>query len=174
MTADLEIRRYRPGDRERVETIVETALRDAGAYFEDAPDGAEGPIEGEYLESGGEFLVGEVAGTVVATGAFRPVAGIVAASLDSIDDTTIETKRMHVHPDHQRRGFGQQILDELQHRARSRGYDELVLNTTDLQTAACRFYEDDGFEVLERDSITAFDRSFDVAIHRKALSAAAE
>jgi len=54
-------------------------------------------------------------------------------------------KRMRVHPDHQRRGFGQQVLDALQDRARDLGYTRLVLDTTVQQVAAQRLYEKCGF-----------------------------
>lgn len=171
MGRTLDIRRYRPPDRERVESVIESALRDAGAYFEEPPDAAE-PIAEAYLREAVEFIVGELGGTLVATGALRPVEGIVAAYLDSFDAETIEIKRMHVHPDYQRRGYGQQILDELQRRARARGRRELVLSTSDLQTAACRFYESNGFEEVGRDSIEAFDRSFDVVVYRKSVPTA--
>lgn len=52
---------------------------------------------------------------------------------------------MRVHPDYQNRGFGQQLLDALQNRARNLGYTKLVLDTTVQQVAAQRFYEKSGF-----------------------------
>lgn len=170
MPETLEVRRYRPADRERVEVIMETALRDAGAYDEDAPEDLDGSLARAVLDGAGEFLVGEVDGTVVATGAFRPVEGIVATSLDTFGDDTGEIKRMHVLPDHQRSGYGQRLLDELERRALNRGYRELVLATSDRQTAACRFYESNGFEEILRHSIGAFDESFDMLVYRKPLS----
>ncbi len=43
-----------------------------------------------------------------------------------------EIKRMRVHPDFQRRGFGQMILEALEARAVALGYAALHLDTTTL------------------------------------------
>lgn len=170
MGADLAIRRYQPADRERVDAVMEAALRDIGAFFEDAPDDADDTLEEEYLASGGEFLVGEVTDHIVATGAFRPVRGVITKHLDTIEEGTVEIKRMHVDPDHQRQGYGRQIFNELQQRAHNHGYTELVLLTTGLQTAAQNFYEATECEELERESVDFLGESFDAIIYRKILS----
>lgn len=96
--------------------------------------------------------------------------GEVGAYLDTIADGTVEIKRMHVDPDHQRQGHGQRILDELQQRARNRGHTGLVLNTLSLQSAAQYFYESNGFTELDREHVTADGRSFDVVIYHKRIS----
>ena len=170
MGVELSIRRYQPDDRERVETIMEAALRDTGAYFEDTPEDTTLTLQEKYLESGGEFVVGEINGQIVATGAFRPVGGLVTEFLDSIPDGAIEIKQMHVAPDYQRQGYGQQILDELQERAREDGHTTLLLETTSLQSAAQHFYEANGFEEVVREPVEAEGRAFDVLFYRKTLS----
>lgn len=169
MTERLSIRQYASDDRTRVDAVMEAALRDTGAYFEDVPHESTAPIEEEYLDSGGEFLVGEVDGEIVAIGAFRPVGGLVSEYLDSIDDGTVELKRIHVAPEQQRLGYGQQILDELQRRAHNRGSTTLVLLTTSLQKAAHRFYESNGFIEIDRTHVTAGEKSFDDIIYRTYL-----
>jgi ribosomal protein S18 acetylase RimI-like enzyme len=116
-------------------------------------------------------LVGEINDRIVATGAFRPVQGIIANFLDTIGDSTVEIKRMHVDPDYQRRGYGQQIFTELQQRAQNQEYTELVLLTTSPQIAAQNFYEGNGFEEIERESVEFQGESFDAIVYRKILTA---
>lgn len=67
-------------------------------------------IENIYLK-GGDFIVGELEGKVIAMGAFKRK-----------DEEAAEIKRMRVHPDFQGRGFGQAILEELEKRAKKMGY----------------------------------------------------
>jgi len=169
MGSEFILRRYRPADRERVEAVMESALRDAGVHFEEAPPDADGTLTEEYLDSGGEFLVGEVDGRIVATGAFRPPGGFVTECLDDVKEGAAEIKRMHVAPDYQRRGYGQHVLDELQRRARNRGHTVLVLNTSSIQTPAHRFYESNGFAEIGREPVGAGGKSFDLVFYRKSL-----
>lgn len=166
----MAIRRYETDDRERVKAVMEAALRDAGDFFEDAPNDDDDTSYNEYITSGGEFLVGEVDHRIVATGAFRPVRGAIKKHLESIEDGTVELKRMHVDPDHQRQGYGQQIFEELQQRAQDQGYTDLVLITTGPQTAAQNFYEACGFEEIERETVDFFGGSFDGIVYQKSLS----
>lgn len=170
MGSSLAIRRYHPDDRERVETVMEAALRDTDTFLQDAPDDYDETLENEYLASGSDFLVGEISDRIVATGAFRPVRGMITEHLDSIGDGTAELKRMHVDPNHQRRGYGRQIFTELKQRAQELGYTELVLVTSSPQTAAQNFYEATGFEEIERKAVEFLGRSFEAIVYRKMLS----
>ena len=100
----LSFRRYEPSDFDQVWRLHKVALVDAGA------DAGEGPWEDDlraigdaYLASGGDFLVGEYLGRVVAMGALRrvgPADAVIA--------------RMRVHPDLQRRGIGRAMLELLE------------------------------------------------------------
>jgi N-acetylglutamate synthase-like GNAT family acetyltransferase len=96
-------------------------------------------IDEVYLDAGGEFLVGELDGRIVAMGALR-----------RHDDGTGEIGRMRVHPDLWRRGFGRQILTALERRARELDLRTLWLVTTTGQTAAQHLYEKNGYVPLER------------------------
>jgi ribosomal protein S18 acetylase RimI-like enzyme len=91
-------------------------------------------VEKVYFENGGEFLVGVLDGVVLAMGAFKRT-----------DETRVEITRMRIHPDAQRRGYGQLILSALEARAREMGYATLHLETTVQQTAAQGLYERNGF-----------------------------
>jgi len=97
MEGELAVGRYEPGDADRVWTVHERALRASSLTFvEDAAaDEDIAAISERYLDAGGEFLVGLVDGEIVATGGFRPRGS-----------EAVEIRRMRVHPDHQRRGYG--------------------------------------------------------------------
>jgi hypothetical protein len=63
----LTIRRYQPADQEDVWSLHNLGLRQAGAHAGDGPwDDDLRQIESAYLRGGGEFLVGALAGRVVA------------------------------------------------------------------------------------------------------------
>jgi ribosomal protein S18 acetylase RimI-like enzyme len=98
-----------------------------------------------YLDARGEFLVGLVSGRIVAMGALR-----------RHDDLTAEVKRMRVHPDLQRRGFGRTVLRRLEQRAIQLGYRRLVLDTTERQAAAIALYRSEGFTETGRGQVFGF------------------
>lgn len=147
-TDSLTVRRYRESDAEDVWVVHERALRASPIEFvEDAPDDKDlTEITAHYLHEGGEFLVGVVDGTVVATGGFLPENGESA-----------EILRMRVHPDHQGQGYGERILQSLERRARDRGYTVLVLYTNAQLRAARQLYEKNGYEETSRETIHTGD-----------------
>lgn len=167
MSPDLTIRRFEPGDGERVRELDERALREVNAYVDDPavvqqmhPDDKETfdedlyDIAGKYLDAGGEFLVGVVDGEIVAMGA-----------LERESNARARLTRMRVQPEFQREGFGQAILDELEQRARELGFEELLLDTTARQEAARAFYEANGYAQFAREQWGEFD----VRLYRKRL-----
>ena len=56
-----------------------------------------------------------------------------------------EVKRMYVQPEYRGRGVAQQILEELESAAYTRGCQELMLETGPYQPAALAFYEHSGY-----------------------------
>ena len=143
MDRRLRIRRYTPADHQRVVDLHIAGLEQFGVK---APHGSWDAdlddIEGVYLSKGGDFLVGEIDGKVVAMGGFRRKS-----------DTTAEVKRMRVSLDHQARGLGQSILDELTLRARALGYSKLCLDTTARMVPAQKLYKKNGFFEVGRETI---------------------
>jgi ribosomal protein S18 acetylase RimI-like enzyme len=138
--AQLELRTFEAGDAEAVWDLHDAALSAAAVH------GGRGPweddlrdIQGAYLEPGGEFLVGFAEGTLVGMG------GLLRHSPDAA-----EVKRMRVHPDFQRQGFGRQILDALESRAAALGCREIRLDTTAEQIAARQLYESAGYRETGR------------------------
>ena len=92
-------------------------------------------IPNVYLNGRGEFLVGEIDGELAAMGGLREIDGVRG-----------EIKRMRVLPQFQRCGYGQQVLDALEARARQLGYEALELDTLRFQLAARAFYTKNGYE----------------------------
>jgi GNAT superfamily N-acetyltransferase len=146
----LQIRRYEPSDKFAVRRLHDDALNEVGAHlgrgtWDEDLDG----IEGAYLVSGGEFLVGVLEGEIVAMGALRPVSSGAA-----------EVKRMRVRPGLQGRGYGRALLDALHRRAAELGYTTLRLDTTVQQLAARRLYLENGYHEVGRGRIGPFDCVF--------------
>lgn len=147
MNPKLYIRRYRPQDKAAVWDLHNVALHQVGAHAGNGPwDDDLHDIEGVYLKAGGDFLVGELGGTIVAMGAIRPTS-----------QTRAEVKRMRVAPQYQRRGFGQAMLTALEEAAKRLGFETLHLDTTVKQVAAQRLYEKNGFKQVGRAELAGFE-----------------
>ena len=143
----IAIRRYEPGDREAVRNLHDAALNGVGAHLgTGAWDADLDAIESVYLGNGGEFLVGVLAGELVAMGALR-----------RDPDGRPWITRMRVSPLFQGRGIGQTLLDALHRRAAELGYGTLHLDTTVGQTAARRLYEKNGYRETGRGRVGPFE-----------------
>lgn len=137
----LRIRQYRDSDQTGVWELHNVALTAVGAHAGNGPwDDDFQHIKEVYLDNGGEFLVGEYEGQIVAMGALKRTS-----------DTVAEVKRVRVHPSFQRRGFGTLILQTLENRARELGYATLHLDTTVQQIAAKALYTKHGFKQTRRE-----------------------
>jgi ribosomal protein S18 acetylase RimI-like enzyme len=145
----LTIRRYQSSDHAAVCELHKTALLAAGAYlgghFNDDLD----QIESIYLNNGGEFLVGTLQDRIVAMGALRRT-----------DADRAEIKRMRVHADFQRHGFGQAIYTMLEKRAVELGYSLLHLDTAVVLVGAQHFYTKNGYQEVRRDKLADLDCIF--------------
>ncbi len=134
------LRHYQPADDDEVWFLHKLALDGVGANAGDGPWNDDlHDIDEAYPRNGGEFLVGHVDGRLVVMGALRRV-----------DDEIAEIKRMRVHPNFQRKGFGQAMLTVLEERAAQLGYTKIVLDTTDRQKAAQALYEKHGYVEVGR------------------------
>jgi len=139
-TAAGRLRRYEPRDREAVWTLHRTALREAGSNPEDVPHNEDiRDVEANYLDPGGEFLVVESDGEVVAMGG-------LAVGGEEIPAGAGELLRIAVDPDYQREGYGDRVVAGLEVAARERGLDRVVLWTAQRQRSAVRFYRARGYE----------------------------
>jgi ribosomal protein S18 acetylase RimI-like enzyme len=145
----LVLRRYEPSDLQAVWALHQLASQVAGVptpelYFSDLQD-----VESAFLSSGGEFVVGEYKGHLVAMGGLKRTAGDRA-----------EITRMRVHPNFQRQGFGSALLRHLEKRAAELGYRTLHLDTLVVQEAARHFYLRHGYRCVGSGHKEAFEVVF--------------
>ena len=147
--ADLTLRQYTPDDAAAVWDLHERALREAGAYDDEYAhlDADLQNVAAEYLDTGGEFLVGERDGELVAMGALQPSR--VVDHHETRNGTAV-VRRVRVDPEYHRQGYGSKVLERLQERARGLDFDRLVLDTTSEQEAAIGLFEAYNFEEVER------------------------
>jgi ribosomal protein S18 acetylase RimI-like enzyme len=135
-----------PADAAAVWALHNLALTHVGAHPGNGPwDDDLHAIEVVYLDSNGEFLIGECDGQIVAMGALLRLTARRA-----------EIKRMRVHPAYQRRGFGRALLRRLESCAANLGYTELELATTVQQAAAQGLYQAEGYTETRRFLVGSF------------------
>ena len=98
-------------------------------------------IEGSYFDAGGDFLIGEVDGHIVAMGGIRANKPYRA-----------EVNRVRVHPAFRRQGCGRALMAAWENRARLLGFRELHLDTATNQPEAVEFYRSLGYQEVGRES----------------------
>ena len=172
MPEELTIRRYQPADSGRVRELHELVLRDAGGYVEGVPDEDVRDPLGSYVESGGEFLVGERTGTVVAMGGYRPASDWAIEAFEAVAEPAAELKRMRTDPTCQGKGHGTAILGVLETRARRAGFREFLLDTGADFEQPRAFYERRGYVHERTVSESIGDRTLEMALYRKRLDRA--
>jgi ribosomal protein S18 acetylase RimI-like enzyme len=134
------IRRYEPADCDGVwnlHSVVMKAIDGPDAdvsWAEDLQD-----VAASFLQTGGDFLIGVLDDQIVAMGGIHKTSA-----------TAAEVGRMRVHPEYQRRGLGQAILQTLEANARELGFRRLTLETPAEQLAAQRLYVKHGFQEIRR------------------------
>lgn len=82
----------------------------------------------------GTFLIARADGHAIGCGALR-----------TLDEATVEVKRMYVEPELRGRGIAKTILDQLEGTARAMGASRLVLETGIHQAEAIGLYRQAGF-----------------------------
>ncbi|WP_084964743.1 GNAT family N-acetyltransferase [Thermoactinospora rubra] len=137
----MKIRRYRWSDLDTIVALHQVCLAEVGLfpgdgvyYDDDFPR-----IHEVYLASGGDFLVGEAGGRVMAMGGLKPVEPGVA-----------EVCRLRVHPEFQGRGYGAAMLRALETRAVELGFHSIRGDTTLNQGAALTLYARHGWRETAR------------------------
>lgn len=104
----------------------------------------ESPIDPRDFEDPlGQFFVGYLDGSPVATGAWRR-SSVTALGAD----VTAEVKRMYVVPAAQRRGLARRMLAHLEATAAAEGIEALVLETGMKQPEAISLYLSAGYEPI--------------------------
>lgn len=113
-------------------------------------------IPEHYLITGGEFLVGfGDDGVILAMG-----------GLKLMEDGKAEIKRLRVHPSHQKKGYGQKILSNLEQKAKELGVRHLCLDTLTNQIGAQKLFANNGYQQQGQAVVDGFN----VVLYEKALA----
>lgn len=139
------LRIYEPRDREQVIDLDRLALSDIEA--DGLPTGFKDLecIEKHYMDNG-TFVVVEHEEQIVGMGGMR-----------YLDDNNASIHRMRVHPDYQRMGIAQLILNWLELEASNRPVRKIVLNTLSTQKKAQLFYESQGYSKVSEGKPDGFE-----------------
>lgn len=159
--SNLIIRSYHQRDKEKVKDLYKRASIQSeigyreGEWYTDLED-----IEDFYF-NGGDFLVGIIDGLIVAI-----------VGLQKITETEAHVRRMRVHPEQRRKGYAQQLLNELEIRAKKYGFTELRLRTSTQQKMAQALYEKNGYKKMKTEKeyyAEGGGNTFEVIWYRKEL-----
>ena len=138
----IQIRDYRPADRERVDSLVRAAWQELAIVMPgwSALEGRLGALTEKAAES--EVIVAELEGELVGAagyvGAHRPKP-------DFFDPAWPIVRLMSVSPAQRGKGIGYRLLEECMVRARRDGASQLALHTTPLMAAGQQLYIRSGF-----------------------------
>ncbi|MDS0258444.1 GNAT family N-acetyltransferase [Haloarcula sp. S1CR25-12] len=165
---EFAIRRFQPGDGERIREIHDRAMSGTPEYLPDLPDEDLEGIEDHYLDDAGEFLAGLDGETIVAMGAYTTPDEWKHEYID-VDGATAELTRMRVHPDWQGYGFGTAMYRALRERALHDGYRDFVLDTGAENDRARGFYERLGFDCQTRISVGSGDAALEMVLYQQSI-----
>ena len=147
MNNGIQIRDYRPDDREAVDSLVQAAWQELSLLMPgwSALAGRLGALTEKAAES--EVIVAELDGQLVGAagyvGAHRPKP-------DFFDPAWPIVRLMSVPPAHRGKGIGYRLLEECTARARRDGASHLALHTTPLMAAGQQLYTRSGFAQLRQ------------------------
>jgi GNAT superfamily N-acetyltransferase len=132
--------RYQPKYREPMLALHRSALTGFNLGMTQQEDEVDlRAIEQVYLSSGGEFLVGLLDGRLVAMGGFK-----------RLSDTLAELRRMRIERELQGRGYGTQLLQELERRASQAGIRTFCLQAAQQRPLTLEFYRKHGYQETGR------------------------
>lgn len=128
--------RYRPEYEEQMLALHRSAIEGFILGMSRQEDEADlMAIEHVYLRPGGEFLVGFLKNRLAAMGGFR-----------RLSDTSAELRRMRIARPIQGKGYGTQLLRELERLACASGVRTLTLDTAKARPLTLAFYSKHGYE----------------------------
>lgn len=88
-------------------------------------------------------------GFLVATTNYNDEKVVGCISYKSLSESTLELNRLSVNRDHRGLGIGIKLVNALIQIAKDQGYENVYLETTDIQVSACRLYEKIGFKFVK-------------------------
>lgn len=134
--------RYQPEHREPMLALHRSAIVGFTLGMSQQDDEADlVAIEQVYLRDGGEFLIGFINERLAAMGGFK-----------RLSDTSAELRRMRIEPELQGKGYGTQLLRELERIAFQSGIRALCLDTARRRPLTLEFYRKHGYQETGRGS----------------------
>jgi GNAT superfamily N-acetyltransferase len=161
MSEIVRFRSFQEVDAETLPRLFMQAMQTVYPDLDDGPwlDGLR-DVRKNYLDDGGEFIVGEYGSDIVAMGGVKRLSGTLG-----------ELVRVAVRPDRHGNGLGQRLLDVLESRAMELGLSELILDTTAGQIAAQKLYEKNGYALTARGRTSHIaGHTFDTLYYAKDLN----
>ena len=140
------VRTFHPGDEDAVVGVILPIQREEFGFPITAADQPDlGAIPAWYQTGAGQFWLAEQDGEAVGTVALKDIGGGAVA-----------LRKMFVKPSARGPvGAAQALLDTALAHARDHGVRTVWLGTTDRFQAAHRFYEKNGFELVEAETLPA-------------------
>jgi len=136
----LRLIRYRPEYQEPVLALHRSAIAGFALGMEQEEDEADlSAVDQVYLCPGGEFLIGFVGEILMAMGGF-----------ERLSETAAELRRMRIARDFQGRGYGTQLLRELERLAWQCNIRTLQLETAIRRPLTLEFYRTHGYQETGR------------------------
>jgi putative acetyltransferase len=135
---DFLIRSWETRDRADAFHVIRDVLLEYGLNCE--PHGADRDVydvEIYYQTKGGEFWVVEWLGEIVGTAAYYPIER---------GNNAVEIRKMYILPKARRQGLGKFLLQELESKIATRGFDEIWLETASVLKEAVKMYENSGYQ----------------------------
>jgi GNAT superfamily N-acetyltransferase len=138
--ASMRLIRYCNDHREQMLALHRSALVGISLGMSQQEDEADlVAIERVYLRDGGEFLLGFINERLVAMGGFK-----------RLTDTSAELRRMRIERELQGRGYGTQLLRELERLAFQSGIRTLCLDAARRRPLTLEFYRKHGYQETGR------------------------
>jgi ribosomal protein S18 acetylase RimI-like enzyme len=134
MEGEISIRPFSPADQERTQELILAGLAEHFNTINAALNPDLNDIQESYSQPGSAFLVAELEGELIGTGA------LIAES-----ENTGRIVRLSVSGSHRRQGIGLLITGHLIKAARDYDYSQVVVETNDDWDDALRLYRRCGF-----------------------------
>ena len=136
----MHLMRYRPEFQKPMLALHRSAIEGFMLGMSQQQDEADlVAVEDVYLHSRGEFLLGFLCGRLVAMGGFK-----------RLSEDSAELRRMRIARELQGRGYGTQLLRELEWRAFQSGIRTLCLDTARRRPLTLEFYRNHGYQEIGR------------------------
>jgi GNAT superfamily N-acetyltransferase len=164
-STDMRLIRYRPEYRQPMLALHRSAIVGFTLGMSQQEDEADlMAIELVYLRDGGEFLIGYINERLAAMGGFK-----------RLTDISADLRRMRIEHELQGKGYGTQLLRELERLAFQSGIRTLCLDTARRRPLTLEFYRKHGYQETGQGfygevETVRFSKTLDERVYERAAS----